>query len=117
MEVFFCKKVLSIPKNMYTKWFDCDKIKGTPVIRTRQPGDELALSPGVHKPLRRYMIDEKIPSELRDRIPVLADGNRVMWVIGYRISSDYKIDEATKRVFQAELPDSEERKLPAKRKD
>lgn len=62
-------------------------------------------------------IDEKIPSELRDRIPVLADGNRVMWVIGYRISSDYKIDEATKRVFQAELPDSEERKLPAKRKD
>ncbi len=67
--------------------------------------------------LRRYMIDEKIPSELRDRIPVLADGNRVMWVIGYRISSDYKIDEATKRVFQAELPDSEERKLPAKRKD
>ena len=41
----------------------------------------------------------------------------MMWVIGYRISSDYKIDEATKRVFQAELPDSEERKLPAKRKD
>ena len=115
--VFSYKKGLSIPKNMYTKWFDCDKIKGTPVIRTRQPGDELALSPGVHKPLRRYMIDEKIPSELRDRIPVLADGNRVMWVIGYRISSDYKIDEATKRVFQAELPDSEERKLPAKRKD
>ena len=115
--VFSYKKGLSIPKNMYTKWFDCDKIKGTPVIRTRQPGDELALSPGVHKPLRRYMIDEKIPSELRDRIPVLADGNRVMWVIGYRISSDYKIDEATKRVFQAELPDSEERKLPVKRKD
>lgn len=115
--VFSYKKGLSIPKNMYTKWFDCDKIKGTPVIRTRQPGDELALSPGVHKPLRRYMIDEKIPSELRDRIPVLADGNRVMWVIGYRISSDYKIDEATKRVFQAELPDGEERKLPTKRKD
>ena len=115
--VFSYKKGLSIPKNMYTKWFDCDKIKGTPVIRTRQPGDELALSPGVHKPLRRYMIDEKIPSELRDRIPVLADGSRVMWVIGYRISSDYKIDEATKRVFQAELSAKEERKLPGKRKD
>ena len=117
MEVADRENQGEIPKNLYTKWFDCDKIKGTHVIRTRQPGDELALSPGVHKPLRRYMIDEKIPSELRDRIPVLADGNRVMWVIGYRISSDYKIDEATKRVFQAELPDSEERKLPAKRKD
>lgn len=115
--VFSYKKGLSIPKNMYTKWFDCDKIKGTPVIRTRQPGDELALSPGVHKSLRRYMIDEKIPSELRDRIPVLADGSCVMWVLGYRISSDYKIDETTKRVFQAELPAGEERKLPQKRKD
>ncbi len=112
--VFSYKKDLSIPKNMYTKWFDCDKIKGTPVIRTRQPGDELALSPGVHKLLRRYMIDEKIPSEIRDRIPVLADGNHVMWVVGYRISSDYRIDEATKRVFQAELPAGEEGKLPGK---
>lgn len=114
--VFSYKKDLSIPKNMYTKWFDCDKIKGTPVIRTRQPGDDLALSPGVHKPLRRYMIDEKIPSEIRDRIPVLADGNHVMWVVGYRISSDYKIDPDTKRVFQAEFPAGEERKLPEKRK-
>ena len=65
------KKQWNFPKRRIRKWFDCDKIKGTPVIRTRQPGDELALSPGVHKPLRRYMIDEKIPSELRDRIPVL----------------------------------------------
>lgn len=34
---------------------------------------------------------------------VLADGNRVMWVIGYRIS-DYKIDEATKRHFRQNFP-------------
>ena len=115
--VFSYKKGLSIPKNMYTKWFDCDKIKGTPVIRTRQPGDYLALSEGVHKPLRRYMIDEKIPSGLRDRIPLLADGSHVMWVIGYRISSDYKISALTERVFQAEIPAGDRPALPRKKEE
>lgn len=27
-----------------------------------------------------------------------------MWVIGYRISSDYKIDEATKEYFRQNFP-------------
>lgn len=115
--VFPYKKGAPIPKNMYTKWFDCDKIKGTPVIRTRQPGDYLALSEGVHKPLRRYMIDEKIPSGLRDRIPLLADGSHVMWVIGYRISSDYKISALTERVFQAEIPAGDRPGLPRKKEE
>lgn len=38
MEVFSRKKGMEFPKNVYTKWFDCDKIKGTPVVRTRRPG-------------------------------------------------------------------------------
>ena len=83
------KKELEIPKNQYTKWFDYDKINVGLSIRYRKNGDYLTLSGGGKKKLRRYMIDEKIPENERDRIPVLAEGDHIFWVIGYRISDFY----------------------------
>jgi tRNA(Ile)-lysidine synthase len=49
------------------------------------------------------MITEKIPKPDRDRIPVLAEGNHVVWLVGYRISEYYKINVHTKRVLQVQL--------------
>lgn len=86
---------------MYTKWFDYDKIKDTPVVRTRQTGDFITLSDGKTKTVKRFMIDEKIPRQMRDEIPLLADGSHVMWIMGYRISQFYKIEADTKRIFEA----------------
>lgn len=97
------KKGVHFPKNMYTKWFDCDRIKGMPMVRTRQPGDYITLADGNTKALRRFMIDEKIPKAMRDGVPLLADGSHVMWVIGYRISSYYKVGPETKEIFQARV--------------
>ena len=97
------EKELEIPKNQYTKWFDYDKIKDGLSIRYRKNGDYLTLSGGGKKKLRRYMIDEKIPENERDRIPVLADGDHVLWVVGYRISDYYKITDETEHILEAEV--------------
>lgn len=102
MRIFPYKKGSQFPKNMYTKWFDCDRIEGTPVVRTRRPGDYITLADGSHKALKRFMIDEKIPRQLRDQVPLLTDGSHVMWIIGYRISDFYKIGPDTTKVLQAE---------------
>lgn len=104
------KKEPEIPKNQYTKWFDYDKINVGLSIRYRQNGDYLTLSGGGKKKLRRFMIDEKIPEDERDRIPVLADGDHVLWVVGYRISDYYKITDETEHILEAEvkLPDGGE---------
>ena len=56
------------------------------------------------------MIDEKIPRQMRDKIPLLADGSHVMWIIGYRMSEYYKIGPDTVRVLQAEAGQTGERK-------
>ena len=104
------EKELEIPKNQYTKWFDYDKINVGLSIRYRKNGDYLTLSGGGKKKLRRFMIDEKIPEDERDRIPVLADGDHVLWVVGYRISDYYKITDETEHILEAEvnLPDGGE---------
>ncbi len=100
---FFREKDIEIPKKEYTKWFDYDKIKDTLCIRYRLAGDYLVLSGGGRKTLRRFLIDEKVPRELRDQIVVLAEGNRVLWVVGYRISEYYKIREDTHTILQVDF--------------
>ena len=104
---FSIREGQEVPQIQYTKWFDCDKIKGPLILRFRQKGDYLTLSDGagnmIHKSLKDYMIGEKIPREQRDRIPVLADGSHVLWLAGYRISEYYKVDRNTKRVLQVKL--------------
>ena len=103
MQVFPWKKDLEIPKNQYTKWFDYDKIKGTLCVRSREGGDYFLYSGEKRKLLKRYFIDEKIPEEMRDGIPLLADGSHILWVIGYRISEHYKITENTRTILQVTL--------------
>ncbi len=89
-----------IPRKSYTKWFDYDKINSVVRLRTRRPGDYLQTdADGGHKKLNRFFIDEKIPLAERDRICLLADGEHVMWAVGYRISEAYKVTDDTRRVL------------------
>ncbi|SDB29926.1 tRNA(Ile)-lysidine synthase [Pseudobutyrivibrio sp. YE44] len=92
---------MKYPVETYTKWFDCDRITDNVVIRTRAEGDYLTIdSAGNHKSIQDYFVDEKIPRHLRDEIPLVCDGNHVMWVVGYRISEYYKISNNTTRVLE-----------------
>ena len=101
------EKNQEVPTNQYTKWFDYDKIKKCPVIRTRKPGDYLTIADGrggmIHKSLKSYLVDQKIPQAERDRLPILAEGEHVLWVMGYRISEYYKVTENTKRILKVQL--------------
>ena len=89
-----------ISKATYTKCFDYDKIGSQPILRTRRDNDYIIInSKGDKQSLNRYFINEKIPAKLRDQTIVLADGNRVMWVVGYRISEDVKVTSDTKTML------------------
>lgn len=93
-----------IPENIYTKWFDYDKIGNDLRLRTRETGDYFVVnSCGGTKKLKSYFIDEKIEREKRDAIPVLGDNNHVIWVVGYRISEAYKVNKYTKKVLKVQV--------------
>ena len=108
LEMKYCcfpyEKGQKIIQNVYTKWFDYDKIKVGFQLRTRRTGDRIqVLSKHGSKKLKDYMIDAKIPRQIRDQIPLIADGTDIMWVVGYRMSEAYKITDETKTVLQIEL--------------
>lgn len=102
-KIFPYKKGEEIPRNRYTKWFDYDKIKCALSVRYRQTGDYMSLTGGGRKTIKAFMIDEKVPKEERGKIPLVADGSHIMWIIGYRISEYYKITEDTHTVIQMQF--------------
>lgn len=90
-----------ILEKKYTKWFDCDRISCELAVRTRQSGDFMIVNPsGGHKKIARCMIDDKIARDERDNIPLIADGNEILWIIGGRMSEKYKITPDTKKVLE-----------------
>lgn len=98
---FFNENIENIPQNIYTKWFDCDRIINPLVFRMRRSGDFLTINEsGQKKSLKEYMIQEKIPKSKRNTIWVLADGQHILWIPGYRISAYYKVSKLTKKILE-----------------
>ena len=96
-------KSAKIPKKPYTKWFDYDKIKQGFCIRNRKQGDYfISDTAGHHKKLKQYMIEEKIPVDMRGQLWLLAQDSLVLWLVGGRISEHMKVTEDTKIVIEIE---------------
>jgi tRNA(Ile)-lysidine synthase len=83
------------------EWVDFDKIKGTLYVRTRRSGDRFKpLGSTGSKKLQDFFVDLKVPFACRDKVPLVCDGESIIWVVGYRISDAHRVDDKTKRVLK-----------------
>lgn len=94
------KPDIDIPKSKYHKYFDYNLSGENYEIRFRKTGDYIYINGLGKKTVKSYMIDEKIPSAIRDRIPLIANGSHILWIIGYRISDYYKINKNTEKILE-----------------
>ncbi len=91
-------------RNCYTKCFDYDTIENILILRTKQPGDYLVINGGRNrKRLKKLLVDEKVPVELRDTLAVLAAGSHVLWAVGVRSTEGFRVTENTKQILVVEL--------------
>lgn len=75
--------------------FDGDKIPPEAVVRFRREGDTFAPYKSGKKKLKEYFIDEKVPRRLRNEIPLICAGDRVLCVCGMEIADEIKTDDHT----------------------
>lgn len=88
-------------EKVYTKYFDYDIINRAVTLRTRRPGDYITIDgDGRKQKLKSYFVNEKIPREDRDRILLLAEGNHVLWIIGYRRGHAYYVGPDTEKIVE-----------------
>ena len=77
-------------------------------VRNRRPGDWLRLPAG-RKKLQDLFVDAKVPRAVRDRLPVVTDSaGRVVWVPGYAVSEDFRVDPAEGKVILLRFTDKGE---------
>ncbi len=77
---------------------DADRVPLVLTVRSRRPGDRLRpLGLGGEKKLQDLFVDAKVPRRLRDRVPVVAAGDRIAWVVGHRVAGDFAAGPGTVR--------------------
>jgi len=92
-------------KDKFTVYFDADRIDaGNLVIRSRRSGDRfLPFGADGSKKLKQYFIDQKVPSYLRDDVPILEGGKRILWVVGMRQAEEGRVTGNTKRIIKVKV--------------
>jgi tRNA(Ile)-lysidine synthase len=50
--------------------------------------------------LKEFFIDHKIPRFERSKIPLLISGEKIVWVVGYRIDDRFKVTDKTSNVLK-----------------
>tara|TARA_B100001750_G_C15521244_1_gene611754 strand:+ start:1011 stop:2483 length:1473 start_codon:yes stop_codon:yes gene_type:complete len=76
--------------------FDLDKIQFPIYVRSRQPGDRFQpLGMKSTKKLQDFFVDNGIPKRLRDSIPIVVSGEKLLWIVGHRTSNWSKITKDT----------------------
>jgi len=79
---------------------DKDKIPPTATIRTKEDGDIFTKFGGGTKSLNDYFTDKKIPQRIRDFIPLIADGNKILAIFGVAVSDLVKVDSKTQTILE-----------------
>ena len=93
-------KVLTEPK-AHQHIIDADKLPANAIWRFRRESDVFSpLGLGGTKKLKDYYIDKKIPQRMRNEIPVLAVGNKILVVADIEIADELKITESSKQFYK-----------------
>ena len=85
-------------------YFDLDKISFPLTVRTRRNGDRFKpLGMSHNKKLKDFFIDQKVDKNIRNEVPIILSNDEIIWITGYRISEDYKVNSNTKSILKIEV--------------
>jgi tRNA(Ile)-lysidine synthase len=94
--------------NRNIAFLDWNKLKTPFVLRGRRKGDKFKpLGMKGTKSVADFLIDGKIPRHLRDQVPILTSQDRIVWLVGHRISDQFKVTAKTRQVLKVEAINSD----------
>lgn len=85
-------------------YFDAEKLAFPLLLRSWQEGDKFhPLGMKGTKKISDFLIDEKVPKNLKKRIFVLVSNNEIVAILGMRSSEKFKVDTHTKQVWKVSM--------------
>jgi tRNA(Ile)-lysidine synthase len=86
------------------EWFDMDSVEFPLTVRNHRPGDRLwpyGLL-GSQK-VNKIFIDRKIPRCQRSRVPIVTQGDNILWIAGVRRGSAAPVLDTTQQLLKIEM--------------
>lgn len=88
-------------KDEMTAFLDWDKLKPPFILRNPRAGDRFRpLGMKGTKSLKDFLTDLKVPRYEKERILVLTSKNRIVWVLGYRIADQLKVQKNSREILR-----------------
>ncbi len=82
---------------------DGAKIQEPLLLRTRRRGDRFRpLGMRGTVKLQDFFVNAKVPRAGRDRVLLVLSGEKIVWVVGYRVGEEFKVTEKTRRSVRLE---------------
>ena len=102
------EKTQKIHNLLLNNLIDYDKIVGRPIIRTRMAGDSIRiLNRGCTKTLNKLYNEEGVPTELREKWPVIADDKGVIWVYKIGVAQRCAPNDKSKKIVEVKCIERE----------
>jgi len=90
--------------NPFVEFVDADKLQFPLLLRNKEDGDRfkpLGMM-GRTKKIKDFFTDIKLNKFDKEKALVLLNNKRVVWILGYRLSDNYKITSQTKNILKLE---------------
>ena len=83
---------------------DADLVRLPLTVATRKPGDRMRpLGLSQPKRLQDILVDAHIPRHVRDNLPVVSDGEEIVWIPGVTVAESKRVTAATHRQLHLEI--------------
>ncbi len=103
LEITYIENSKKLPQDTNIFHLSGDKLSLPFVLRKRKPGDKIYI-PGVgHKKLKKFLLEKKVPSYLRDHLLVIEKDTIIIGVWNVYTHPDYFVQRDTKWVWQFKL--------------
>jgi tRNA(Ile)-lysidine synthase len=93
-----------VSKDKNVEWFDFDKLAGPLIVRQRQTGDRFwPLGGQGEKRVGKFLTAAKVPRQLRQRLLIIADSEKIIWLGPLRPSELTKVTSKTQTILQLKI--------------
>jgi tRNA(Ile)-lysidine synthase len=91
-------------KTNLVEWFNLDKVSLPLEVRGRREGDRFVpLGQGQEKRVGKFLTDARVPREIRKKVLIVADSEKIIWVWPVRMSEWAKVTAGSRKILQIQI--------------
>jgi tRNA(Ile)-lysidine synthase len=93
----------AVPRGADRVAFDGAAVSPTLTIRRRRRGDRFDAFGAGERRLKSFLIDARVPRWERDRLPLVEQDGRILWLAGLRRAAAAPVTSATREIVELRL--------------